>query len=172
MKKFFAILALMLAFCVNTTEAAIPKSEMSLGGVRTGVNISQVYKTYGKPARKETKTAYMWGGNMQFVTYYFGNGSFYVTEVKGGNKNFGVLITATTSNNGIKTPAGIAVGDSATKLKTKYGNPDSVENTSEGTLYIYSAIQTKRFDTMDELQIVIKNGKIIKITLEDGILST
>ena len=106
----------------NTTEAYISQNQMALGGVPVPSRSSVVYNIYGDP----TKNA-----ENGFGTMMYGN------SVEIGLEEGNICSVTVLTNNGWKTPAGIAVGMNISDVKSIYGNPDRINSQGEKIVYTY-----------------------------------
>lgn len=169
MKRLIVTICLgILAMASSICSAAIPQSELALGGITLSSSVQNARAVYGEPTRTETRTMPIWGRNVQFRIYYFGNGSFYVIEAD--RDEIGIVTVMSDAANGIATPAGITVGMRRDAMLRTYGSPDAKYNNSDGSVS-YTYRDNRKGRMPDELQFNVRNGKIIRIKLDAGILS-
>lgn len=167
MQRCVIIAIIMASMLSSVCMAAIPRSELALGGVTLFTRFANVRQIYGEPTRTSYDDVNIWGGTSRFYTQFYGNGSFSVTAT---NRD-GVVSARTTENNGIGTPAGIKVGMLAERLLMVYGPADSAYTDDAGNrIEVYDERRTG-VGERDSLAFVIKNGKIMEIRLLAGILS-
>ena len=165
--RFIAVMVTLLSLISSIGFAAIPRSELALGGVTLYTRFANVRQIYGEPTRTSYKDVKIWGGTSRFYTQYYGNGSFSATAT---NRD-GILSVVTNANNGIATPAGIKVGMSARQLLMAYGAQDSKWADQDGNTVLDYHEKKKGVGTRDALEFTISDGKIVKIRLVAGILS-
>lgn len=166
--RFIAVMVILFSMVGSIGFAAIPRSELALGGVALFTRFANVQQIYGEPTRTSYEDIKIWGGTIRFYTQYYGNGSFSATATN----HDGILSVVTTANNGITTPAGIKVGMSEKLLLMSYGVQDNKWNDKDGnSILIYNEKKTG-VGTRDALEFTISDGRIIKITLVAGILYT
>ena len=166
--RLVAVMVVLLSMISSVCWAAIPRSELAVGGVTIGASINDVQRIYGAPTKSKYEDFSMWGGQTRFYTYYYGNGSYSVTTTNG----LGVVGVTTTANNGIGTPAGIKVGMSSGRLAMVYGEVNYIwdDNNGDKVFVYYENVNAKAVEP-DSLQFTVKNDRIIKISLVAGILS-
>ena len=100
---------------VSVCFAAIPTSEIAIGGITVGSSADYVKSIYGEPDRITTTYNHaLWRGKID--EYYYGD-SFHI--ILSDDK---VIWLGTTANNGLATPAGIRVGMKVSTLIDVYGN--------------------------------------------------
>lgn len=102
-----------LIMLAGTALASVPASELSIGGIGVGASGSYVRSVYGNP---DNIRSYSWGEIWKY-------GSFEIVL-----ENNTVLSLKSTSNNGLGTPAGLAVGMKVSTAYDLYGKPDSQGN--------------------------------------------
>lgn len=162
--KRFAGIAGVLMLAASTGFAAIPCSEMAIGGVVPGMTRKQVVAIYGKPTKEIThviqlsrKTINYY--EMQYGTSYFCWHRFMNTG--NGTSVDRVDMLKTTANNGLGTPAGLMVGQPVSQMLELYGKPDSMMSKRYGR---YGAKANRQ--TMKEFA----QGKNTAVYRGDGIL--
>lgn len=102
--------------------AAIPKSEMSLGGVpiRARFRWKDVVRMYGEPTAQPNPFCMEYGKS---VSIGFNEDSLVSVKV--------------TENNGWNTPAGVHVGMTQEEVLNIYGYPDDSDTNGRKTLHVY-----------------------------------
>ena len=168
MKKYVAMLMFLVFSMISTIcFAAVPRSELALGGVTLFCKFADVQRIYGSPSRTSYYDEYIWGSTNRFYTQFYGNGSFSVTAT---NRD-GVVFVKTTEDNGIGTPSGIKVGMLAERLIMVYGPADSSYTDNNGNKVMVYDERRTGVGERDNLAFVTRNGKIIGINLGAGILN-
>ena len=110
MKKILlSVLSCVIMFA-GTAIASVPASELAIGGIGIGASGSYVRSVYGNP---DDVKSYSWGEIWKY-------GSFELVIEKGT-----VLSLKSMGNNGLGTPAGLAVGMKIGNAYELYGEADS-----------------------------------------------
>ena len=119
--------AMMLA--TATCFAQIYKSDLDIGGIYYGQPMSEVYSKYGN---SKVLQRYMSGYAIKF---YCDGGSFTVGTSDTSNAQtvaYFSLHEVYYKGNNIKTKAGISVGSMLADIKSAYGEPDEISETTLG----------------------------------------
>ncbi len=151
MKKFLSAILGAAILSGSVCSAAIPQSQLVLGGVEYGASISDVEKNLGQPEKSKTKTdkkhhAENYHGEK--IKYKYGdleiefvNGKVYEIEVE--------------DLSDAKTAAGIGIGADVSALEKAYGKADFIHEDK----YIYCTEENKNLGLVFE----IKNGQVHEI---------
>ena len=160
------VMAILMSMVGTIGFAAIPRSELALGGVTLFTRFANVRQIYGEPTRTSYNDMYIWGGTVRFYAQYYGNGSFWAMAT---NRD-GVLSVTTTANNGIGTPAGIKVGMSVGRLSMVYGEADYIDEDKNGDSVFHYNERKTGVGCRDSLDFTVRDGRIIEISLVAGVL--
>lgn len=130
----------------------IPKAEAALGGIQIGATVDYVRSIYGEPTKERVLDGHWCGYTLEW-TY----GETFTIEFANG-KVENITVTA---DNGIKTPAGFAVGQNISGPLAYYGE-DTMEYPVKRhqTSYNFYASIGNGLNFMTD-----KKGKITKIIL-------
>ena len=169
LKKFFVAMFLTVFALVsnNICSAAMPRSEMYLGGLTTkNSTYDETVRIYGEPTSVDSNRQYDYSCN-------YGNSIKLVFQGYSYGQNGGRLISMRINeNNGWKTPSGIGVGSNVAKLLDLYGEPDYKESSAIKSVYSYCAdmtyIKVKNATEPGVEMVFICNkesGKILEIIL-------
>jgi len=169
LKKFFIVMFLTVFVLVsnNICSAAMPRSEMYLGGLTTkNSTYGEMVKIYGEPTSVDSNRQYDYACNYDnsvrliFHGYSAGQNSGKIIEIR------------INENNGWKNPAGIGVGSNVAKLLDLYGQPDYTESSAIKSVYSYCAdmsyikVKNSMEPGVEMVFICNKNsGKILEIIL-------
>ena len=151
MKKIislFAVLSILFSFSI--ASAKLDDSEITLGGLGFGMDISYAKSIYGTPDK--IKTEPMKSG----VCWYCWGKGFTVTVYSRDHMIVGVT---TEANNGIATPRGVHVGTKESELFEIYGQPDYHGTKGNNFQEYYNYYGDKKI-----LVFSVENGVITKIT--------
>ena len=153
-KKFF-VAAMMIFFAAENFCAAMPASEMFLGGLTVNSSYQEMVRIYGEPTSQKIGIEYM---------FFYGYGdSVGIDYYSHTNEIQAITVTA---NNGWKTPSGLAVGDNISKALDICGEPDYKEIGKYKTAYCYFHRSNKGY--LDSGFIILFNnssGKILMLEL-------
>lgn len=160
MKKISKFLsAVLLSSLISGSVFAMPTSEMAIGGVTPGSPLSYVENIYGNPDRTEKVVNNLY---RQYEAYW-GKG-YKMKVLSNGNVN---AIT-TYANNGLGTPAGLAVGQNIQVMYDLYGSPATTNNFKrDGYIrHHYRNTLDSGKDYVHSMNMVVKEkkGKIIEIS--------
>ena len=117
-------------------DPAVPDTainRIALGGIELGATPERVRSIYGNPdgvKKLVGRDVSFWGGQSG-ESWTYGN-SFGITFIDGH-----ALLISSSAQNGLKTPDGISVGDTAAKLYRTYGRAAKYSETKDGKLYVY-----------------------------------
>ncbi|MBR4152902.1 MAG: hypothetical protein IKT98_08075 [Selenomonadaceae bacterium] len=130
LKKFFIVVILSVFALVGNRfslcSAAMPYSEMYLGGFTVGSSYSEMTKMYGAPTSQDL-------GIEHNACCIYGN-SVVINYNNFDNKIQGINVKA---NNGWSTPAGLTVGMNISDALDMYGEPAFKKSSSIKTVYCY-----------------------------------
>ena len=154
-KKMVPMMALGVALLGNgaVSEAAVPQSELVLGGIEYNASRTYLESVYGTPTEDELKHSNLFAGEVRELEY---GDSFELLLVDGAVQNIEI-----SRHNGIKTPKGIEVGSTLADVKAAYGEPDRVRHND----YIYYVDGNMDLGFVFE----IENNKVTEI--EAGLIS-
>lgn len=170
MKKFFSVL--FIAFCFfainfQNAEARIDDSKIKLGGIGPGDHMSDMIAIYGQPDDFGPK---IYRPKIQEASYVvYGKGKSQVKiefsiyfklnlPLKGDERIEKISVS---SNNGFKTPDGVAVGMSESILTEKYGEPEFVNKFED-----YGSMDKCYGGYLYWFRFGVKDGKITYIIAE------
>ena len=148
-KKILFVTMCCIIMLAGTAMASVPTSELSIGGIGIGSSGNYVRSVYGNP---DNIKLYDWGESWTY-------GSFELVLEKNA-----VLSLRSTGNNGLATPAGLAVGMKYSDAYNLYGKADSQGNAQTEIVrhpkgcdyhYIY-------FSSNDMLMILYTKNNVIK----------
>lgn len=108
-------------------------NRIALGGIELGATPERIRSIYGTPdgiKKLAGRDLSFWGGNSGEFWLY--GDLFGITFIDGH-----ALLITSSAKNGIKTPDGISVGDSAEKLYRTYGRAAKCGANKDGKLYSY-----------------------------------
>ncbi len=149
--------AILLSVFVAGSSYAMPTSEMAIGGVTPGSPLSYVESIYGSPDRTENIV------NNQHRQYeaYWGKG-YKMKVLSNGNVN---EIT-TYANNGLGTPAGLAVGQNIQVMYDLYGSPTDTNKMGGYIRHNYRNTLDSGTGYIHYMNMAVKEkkGKIIEIS--------
>ena len=109
MKKILLSTICCMIMFIGTVMASVPASELAIGGIGIGASGSYVRSVYGNP---DDVKSYSWGEIWKY-------GSFELVFEKDT-----VLSLKSVGNNGLSTPAGLAVGMKIGTAYDLYGKAD------------------------------------------------
>jgi len=109
MKKILLLTICCMIVFIGTVMASVPASELAIGGIGIGASGSYVRSVYGNP---DDVKSYSWGEIWKY-------GSFELVFEKDT-----VLSLKSVGNNGLSTPAGLAVGMKIGTAYDLYGKAD------------------------------------------------
>lgn len=155
MKKYICAAAVAAAFTLGvlgSAQAAVPATEICLGGVTFGTTEAYATGIYGSPDKLTSKKsgegvtdAFEYGKGFQIVFHGDDSSSAVMTQIQ------------TTANNGIKTPKGIHVGSTYVDMLNAYGLPDAE------TGFLKRYFREKSPDQEVQLIFEVKDNKITDI---------
>ena len=147
MKKLFAAaLAGSMMALSGIALAAVPASQIALGGVAPGASVDSVKQAYGEPS---------YSYDRERLT--FSNG----LVVKVDDDRPGVVEEVLVQSGSLGTPAGISVGMGADRLNSAYGTADKVDADRDEVEYVYYSE-----DRTKQLEFEVRGGVIVKISCE------
>ena len=153
-KKFFVAAMMTIFFAAENFCAAMPASEMFLGGFTVGSSYPEMVKIYGEPSDRKVNLGHMAScgyGDSVDVGYIGGWGYIQIIRVS--------------ANNGWKTPSGLSVGDNISKALDICGEPDCKKIGAHKTAYCY-------FHKGNDYGFFIlfnkESGKILQLELHGG----
>ena len=155
MKKIvFAIMfaaMLMISSATNYCLANLPDDEFALGGIPVGSSVDYLKRVYGEPSQVIQINDPLHRGVAR--RYIYGEGLFFETS------DNTIIRICVYTNNKIKTPLGVGVGDAAYRALETYGNPDDKIRPN------VSWVDKQYYDTIiyDSNK---RNGKAMKILLQ------
>lgn len=130
---------------VEMVDAKVEDVDCNLGGITANLSMDYVKEIYGEPkveSRVDTADGKTW------TTYVYGN-SFYIKTLLGEAPDYPYEVVkeiTVTANNGITTPQGLHVGNTAEEVFHTYRwEPDRISKT-HGTPYAISGEQKKYQD--------------------------
>lgn len=144
MMKKMVLTAIMLVLSIAYCSAAVPESELSLGGIYYQAPKSYVEGIYGSP------TSIGHGGYYEDIWRY--GESVSIGFVHNKVRNISVR-----ANNGFATPAGVTVGMKRSTVYKIYGNPLNSDNT-----FMYYRTERSKYVGM---KFTFKNGVITSISI-------
>ena len=151
--KKACLLSLGAAICSSVCLAAIPYTQVLIGGVGPGSSMDYVKSIYGQPASTNFDTP-------AEATYTYGN-SFVLTANASTNTVYTVL---SSGHNGLNTPAGVGVGMDASVITEKYGTCERIGNVNGVTYYHYAMEPNPAMpNDFGGFSFGVENGKIISI---------
>ena len=157
LKKFFVAAMMTIFFAAENFCAAMPASEMFLGGFTVGSSYADMVNMYGQLSDREVDLGHMAScgyGDSVDVGYIGGWGYIQIIRVS--------------ANNGWKTPSGLSVGDNISKALDICGEPDYKKIGAYKTAYCYVH---RNGNTMDYGFFILFNkesGKILQLELHGG----
>lgn len=169
MKRVFLIifsLVVMSSMCFASIDAKYLMS-MSIGGVQLDSSEEYVRSIYGEPERIEYDK-HLNGNNSQgstVYTYVYGD-TFRILFC--GNNHIPMSVGEITSNanNGIKTEAGLSVGDAESTITKVYGTENLKTYHGENGVIKYVYTIGRGFGR--GFTVYVKHGKIIEIELSSS----
>ena len=169
MKRFFVLVfALMIlsSTCFAGMNAEYLTS-MTIGGVQIGSSEEYVKSIYGEPARIDYDRNLNGTNNQGSTAYtYIYGGSFKILFCGNNTIPMQVGEIISTANNGIKTEAGLSVGDNESRIKALYGTENlNIYHDKDGVIkYVYTI--GKGFGM--GFTVFARHGKIIKMELSSS----
>lgn len=151
-KRIFIIILMLCVMCSTSALGndhikqgiyPIPSEEIAIGGIPLFSTRDYVRNIYGTPDVMKITYSRMLDSDVETWDY---GGSFILTFV--GNGAESIICKAA---NGLKTPAGIGVGSSESKVREVYGG------VRKGSFYTY------RSELGTELGIIVENGIVKEI---------
>lgn len=120
----------------NGIDPAVPDTainRIALGGIELGATPERIRSIYGNPdgVKKLSKFDLRYWGGQSGEEWSYGN-SFGITFIDGH-----ALVIGSSAQNGIKTPDGISVGDTASRLYRLFGRAAKYSQTQDGKSYVY-----------------------------------
>ncbi len=163
---FILALALMSSTCFASMTAEYLTS-MSIGGITLDSSEEYVRSIYGDPDRIEYDRN-LNGTNRQgstVYTYIYGN-SFKILFCGNNHIPMSAGEIISTANNGIKTEAGLSVGDNESRIAELYGTDNRYIYHEKDGVIRYSYTIGKGFGRA--FTAYVRHGKIIKIELSSS----
>ena len=169
MKRLFVFvfaLVMLSSTCFASMNAEYLTS-MSIGGIQIGSSEEYVKSIYGEPKRIEYDRSLNGTNNQGSTAYTYIYGDTFKILFCGNNTipmQAGEIIS--TANNGIKTEAGLSVGDNESRIIALYGTENmNTYHDKDGVIkYVYTI--GKGFGTA--FTVFVRHGKIIKIELSSS----
>ncbi len=155
MKQYTALFYMLFSLlAVMPSEARIPDSAITMGGISIGSTEAYLRSTYGKP--KSMSRAW-YAPRKQYVKEYNYGDSFFVSILEGSGTVF--RMQSLERHNNIHTAAGITIGSSLQDVLRSYGYPDLRQIDGESDYYWYFGSGAK-----GNLVFEISYGKVKGIT--------
>jgi len=153
MKKLAKLLStVFLCAAVSGSALAMSSSEMAIGGITPGSSLDYVENIYGAPDKTQSAR------NNHSIAYW-GHG-FNMTIRPNGLVNY----VTTSANNGLGTPAGLAVGQKIQVMYDLYGTPSHSYNSNGYTNYYYkNHFGDGNSSHFINMEVKEKKGKIAEI---------
>ncbi|MBQ8698511.1 MAG: hypothetical protein IJ741_06545 [Schwartzia sp.] len=146
-KKMAACLTGLMMMSGATALAAVPSSEIALGGVAPGMDIDEAIAAFGTPTYRDKGAEAHFSNGVKIDLDEYERAT--IEEIKLSRKT------------GVATPAGITIGSPESAIKEAYGEPDKLEYDGGKNKYTYYAS-----DSGMKLKIEAAHGAIIKIKCE------
>ena len=154
---------MMASTCFASMNAEYLTS-MAIGGVQIGSSEEYVKSIYGEPERIEYDQNLNGTNNQGSTVYtYVYGGTFKILFCGNNAIPMQVGEISSTANNGIKTEAGLTVGDNESRIKALYGADNlNIYHEQDGVIkYVYTI--GKGFGM--GFTAFVRHGKIIKLEL-------
>ena len=157
LKKFFIAAMLTILLAAENFCAAMPYSEMYLGGFTVGSSYSAMVRMYGQPTQDEHVIE-------DICNARYGN----TVEISYSNYSKKIQSIEVTANNGWKTPSGLAVGMNISRALDMYGEPDYKTSSSVKTAYCYFHRDRNYLDYGFFILFNKESGKILQLGVYGG----
>lgn len=118
-----------LVLNIATTHAKPSSDQFSFGGITRDASLEYIMSIYGEPSERisgDTWMTYKYGDDGSFSIDFIYDKNFIDRCKGGGSPYWHCTEIRVTADNGISTPAGVAVGMSKQELINIYGEPNTV----------------------------------------------
>lgn len=131
----------------TTGFAAIPSTDIAIGGIKPGMNIDEAIAVFGQPTYHDQGEEALFQNGIKIDLDDYTRRT--IEEIKlSGSSN-------------IATPAGITIGSSESAVTEAYGHPDKLKNEDGVQEYTYYAA-----DSGMKIEFKVIHGTVAKIKCE------
>ena len=143
-KKLTVYLAGLMMLSGATAFAAIPSSDIALGGIQPGMSINDAIVAFGEPNYRDHGEEAIFSNGIKIDLDDYSRNT--IEEIQ------------LSRNSSVATPAGITIGSSESAIKEAYGEPDKLKYDDGKQEYTYYAS-----DSGMKIKFKVLRGSVVKI---------
>ena len=143
-KELTTCLTGFLMMAGTTGFAAIPSTDIALGGIKPGMNIDEAIAAFGQPTYRDHGEEALFQNGIKIDLDDYTRRT--IEEIK------------ISRSSGIATPAGITIGSSESAITEAYGHPDKLKSHDGAQEYTYYAA-----DSGMKIEFKVLRGAVVKI---------